>query len=53
MEIYAGAYHHFVMGPLGQKRPDLPEGEVLLDIALQALESTVKFVRDPPDAPAK
>lgn len=53
MEIYEGGYHDFVMGPQGQKRPDLPDGEVLLDIALQALESTVKFVKDPPAAKGK
>jgi len=47
MEIYEGGYHDFVMGPQGQKRPDLKDGEALLDITLQALESTVKFVKQP------
>jgi dipeptidyl aminopeptidase/acylaminoacyl peptidase len=47
LEIYEGGYHDFVMGPQGQNRPDLKNGEVLLDIALQALESTVRFVRQP------
>ena len=47
MEIYENGYHDFVMGPQGQNRPDLKGGEQLLDITLQALESTLKFVRQP------
>ncbi len=47
MEVYEGGYHDFVMGPQGQSRPDLQGGERLLDITLQALESTVKFVKQP------
>ena len=39
MEIYEGGYHDFVMGPQGQKRPYLPDGEALLDITLQAYAS--------------
>ena len=29
MEVYEGGYHDFVLGPQGQKRPDLPQGEAL------------------------
>lgn len=47
MEIYEGGYHDFVMGPQGQNRPDLKNGEQLLDITLQALESAVTFVKNP------
>jgi dienelactone hydrolase len=47
MEIYEGGYHDFVMGPQGQRRPDLPNGEALLDITLQALESTLTFLKQP------
>jgi dipeptidyl aminopeptidase/acylaminoacyl peptidase len=47
MEIYEGGYHDFVMGPQGQNRPDLKSGEELLDITLQALESALKFVKNP------
>ena len=47
MEVYEGGYHDFVMGPQGQKRPDLKDGEALLDITLQALESAVKFLKQP------
>jgi acetyl esterase/lipase len=47
MEIYEHGYHDFVMGPQGQNRPDLKNGEQLLDITLQALESAVKFVKNP------
>ena len=45
MEVYEHGYHDFVLGPQGQKRQDLPQGEVLLDSALDALEKSVKFVR--------
>jgi hypothetical protein len=47
MEIYEHGYHDFVMGPQGQNRPDLKNGEALLDITLQALESALKFVKNP------
>ena len=47
MEMYEKGYHDFVMGPQGQDRPGLEGGEALLDITLQALESTVKFVKQP------
>jgi dipeptidyl aminopeptidase/acylaminoacyl peptidase len=47
MEIYENGYHDFVMGPQGQKRPDLQGGERLMDITLQALESALKFTRQP------
>jgi dipeptidyl-peptidase-4 len=45
MEIYEHGYHDFVLGPQGQKRPDLPQGEVLLPSALDALEKSVRFVK--------
>ena len=45
MEVYEHGYHDFVLGPQGQKRPDLPQGEVLLASALDALEKSVKFVK--------
>jgi hypothetical protein len=35
------------MGPQGQNRPDLKNGEQLLDITLQALESALRFVKNP------
>jgi dipeptidyl aminopeptidase/acylaminoacyl peptidase len=47
MEVYEGGYHDFVMGPQGQNRPDLKDGEALLDITLQALESALTFVKQP------
>lgn len=47
MEVYEHGYHDFVLGNQGQKRDDLPRGEVLLQGALDALELTVKFVKDP------
>ncbi len=43
MDVYEHGYHDFVLGPQGQKRPDLPQGEVLLDSALDALEKAVRF----------
>ena len=46
MEVYEHGYHDFCLGPQGQKRPDLKNGEVLLDSALDALETSVAFVRD-------
>ena len=30
MDVYEHGYHDFVLGPQGQKRPDLPKGEILL-----------------------
>jgi acetyl esterase/lipase len=30
MDVYEHGYHDFVLGPQGQKRTDLPRGEVLL-----------------------
>jgi acetyl esterase/lipase len=45
MEVYEHGYHDFVLGPQGQKRPDLPQGEILLGGALDALEKSVKFVK--------
>jgi len=47
MEVYEHGYHDFVLGNQGQKRTDLPRGEVLLPGALEALDLTVKFVRQP------
>jgi len=43
LEIYENGYHDFCLGPQGHKRPDLPQGEVLLDSALDALEKSVLF----------
>jgi dipeptidyl aminopeptidase/acylaminoacyl peptidase len=45
MEVYEHGYHDFVLGPQGQKRPDLPRGEVLLAGALDALEKSVAFMK--------
>lgn len=45
MEIYEHGYHDFCLGPQGQKRPDLPHGEVLLDSALDALDKSVAFAK--------
>jgi dipeptidyl-peptidase 4 len=51
MDIYEHGYHDFVLGPQGQKRPDLPKGEILMEGALDALERTVAFVKaKQPDA---
>jgi dipeptidyl aminopeptidase/acylaminoacyl peptidase len=52
MDVYEHGYHDFVLGPQGQKRTDLPQGEILLGGALDALEKSVRFVRGqlPPDA---
>jgi dipeptidyl aminopeptidase/acylaminoacyl peptidase len=47
MEVYEHGYHDFVLGNQGHKRGDLPRGEFLLPGALEALELTVKFVKDP------
>ena len=43
MEVYENGYHDFCLGPQGQKRPDLPQGEALFDSALDALEKSVLF----------
>jgi dienelactone hydrolase len=48
MDVYEHGYHDFVLGPQGQKRPDLPHGEVLLDSALDALEKSVQFMKGEP-----
>ena len=45
MEVYEGGYHDFCLGPQGHKRPDLPNGEALLDSTLDALEKSVQFVK--------
>ena len=45
MEVYEHGYHDFVLGNQGQKRGDLPRGEILLPGALEALELTVEFVK--------
>jgi dienelactone hydrolase len=47
MEVYEHGYHDFVLGPQGQKRSDMPQGEFLMQGALDALERAVAFVRAP------
>ncbi len=47
MEVYEHGYHDFVLGNQGQDRKDLPRGEILLPGALEALELTIKFLKDP------
>jgi dipeptidyl aminopeptidase/acylaminoacyl peptidase len=47
LEIFEHGYHDFVLGNQGQKRGDLPRGEILLPGALEALELTIKFVQNP------
>jgi dipeptidyl aminopeptidase/acylaminoacyl peptidase len=47
MEVYEHGYHDFVLGPQGQKRPDLTRGEILMEGALDALEKSVAFVEAP------
>jgi len=47
LEIFEHGYHDFVLGNQGQKRGDLPRGEILLPGALEALELTIKFVKSP------
>ena len=47
MDVYEHGYHDFVLGPQGQKRQDMPQGEVLLQGTLDALELTVAFVKAP------
>ena len=51
MDVYEHGYHDFVLGPQGQNRPDLKQGEALLEGALDALERSVAFVKSAsPDA---
>ena len=45
MEIYEHGYHDFVLGPQGHDRRDLPQGEILMQGTLDALERSVRFVR--------
>jgi dipeptidyl aminopeptidase/acylaminoacyl peptidase len=45
MEIYEHGYHDFVLGPQGHTRPDLPQGEILLQGTLDALERSLAFIR--------
>ncbi|HEV7606811.1 MAG TPA: dienelactone hydrolase family protein [Steroidobacteraceae bacterium] len=47
MEVFEHGYHDFVLGNQGQKRNDLPRGEILLPGALEALELTIEFVKQP------
>jgi dienelactone hydrolase len=47
MEVYEHGYHDFVLGNQGQKRNDLAHGEILLPGALDALELTIKFLKQP------
>ena len=47
LEVFEHGYHDFVLGNQGQTRKDLPRGEILLPGALEALELTVKFVKNP------
>jgi len=46
LDIYEHGYHDFVLGPQGQKRPDLKQGEILLQGALEALDQAVAFVKE-------
>jgi dipeptidyl-peptidase-4 len=45
MHVYEHGYHDFVLGPQGQNRPDLQQGEILMEGALDALERSVAFAR--------
>jgi len=47
IEVYEHGYHDFVLGPQGQDalRPDLPEGEKLMQITLDALARSLAFIR--------
>jgi dienelactone hydrolase len=45
MEIYEHGYHDFVLGPQGQQRRDMPQGEYLMQATLDALERSLKFVK--------
>ncbi len=51
MHVYEHGYHDFVLGPQGQKRPDLPKGEVLMQATLDALEQTIAFLKKPAARP--
>ena len=50
MEVYEHGYHDFCLGPQGQKRADMPQGEALLDSTLDALEKSVQFVKGKRDS---
>ncbi len=50
MHVYEHGYHDFVLGPQGQNRPDLKRGEILLQGALDALDRSVAFVKNPTPA---
>ena len=45
LEIYEHGYHDFVLGPQGQNRRDLPNGEILLQGGVDALEHSLAFIR--------
>ena len=45
MEIYEHGYHDFVLGPQGHDRRDLPQGEILMQGTLDALERSVRFIK--------
>jgi hypothetical protein len=45
MEVFEHGYHDFCLGPQGPKRADMPQREVLLDSALDALEKSALFVK--------
>lgn len=45
MEIYEHGYHDFVLGNQGYERQNLPNGEALLQGALDALDRSVQFVK--------
>jgi dienelactone hydrolase len=45
LDVYEHGYHDFVLGPQGQNCPDLPQGEILLQGALDALAEAVAFVK--------
>ncbi|HEU4604099.1 MAG TPA: alpha/beta fold hydrolase [Steroidobacteraceae bacterium] len=47
MDVYEHGYHDFVLGPQGQKRPDLQRGEILLPGALDALDRSIQFLKNP------
>jgi acetyl esterase/lipase len=45
LEVYEHGYHDFVLGPQGHTRPDLPQGEILLQGGLDALERSLAFIK--------
>jgi dipeptidyl aminopeptidase/acylaminoacyl peptidase len=45
LEIYEHGYHDFVLGPQGHTRPDLPQGEILMQGGLDALERSLAFIK--------